>query len=249
MRRIAALSLLATLAISPAAAQTILQFGVGDGGDNSSATVTTQQALPQFDGPFTAASVLSGVNVRSAPTSHGSSIVGTLHGGDVISVRCKFGWCELANAGGYTAEKFLSLDGSAQSFEVVQPPAEGTPGTGDAPPIATPSITADGGTFAVPANFDGLWTMIDPAGKPGMPLILKQIGNGVTGTLQSADRVAKLTGDIQGYKLTFTYNMLNKAGKTIASGNGFMTMAKDGASLTGSMMLNGLVIGNINATH
>src|SRR3954447_19446570 len=106
MRRFAVVSMLVLLSASPAAAQMTLSFGAGGDDGNSTATVTTQQAAPSFDGAFTNATVLSGVNIRSAPSSRGSDIIGTLHEGDTIAVRCKFGWCELANGGGYTAEKF-----------------------------------------------------------------------------------------------------------------------------------------------
>jgi hypothetical protein len=43
--------------------------------------------------------------------------------------------------------------------------------------------------------------------------------------------------------------MLNKAGRTIASGNGYLTLGKDNASLRGVLMLNGLVVSNVNATR
>ncbi|HVY52205.1 MAG TPA: SH3 domain-containing protein [Devosia sp.] len=236
---------IALLLSQPALAQSF-SFGAG-GGDGSSATVTTQQALPTFEGPFVSATVLSGVNVRSAPTSHGSTVIGTLEAGDVVSVRCHFGWCELANNGGYAAEKFLSLEGTAQSFEVVEPPAEGAQSTGDAPPVTTSVDTAE--VPPVAANFDGLWTVLDPDGKPGMPLILKQSDRSVTGTLQSPNRLTKITGEIEGSKLTFTYQMLNEKGGNVAAGNGFFNLQGGGQSLSGVLMLNGLVITNIKATR
>lgn len=245
MRRFAVISMLALLSVSPAMAQMTLGFGTGDDGGNSTATVTTQDATPGFDGGFVHATVLSGVNIRSAPNTQGSDIIGTLSAGDVVGARCRFGWCELSD-GGYTAEKFLSLDG--QSFDVISPPAEGSISTGDAPAV-TAAITAPDAIPPVAANFDGLWTATGPAGKPGMPLILKQDGNVVTGTFQTTDRLAKLTGDVEGRKFVFTYDMLNKAGKTIASGNGFLKMGNDSASLSGVLMLNGLVVSNIDATH
>ena len=277
-----ALALLPLLA-GPALAQ---GFDLGlDPGNGSTATVTTQQVLPAFNGPFIPATVVSGVNVRSAPTTHGSSVVATLHEGDRVSVRCALGWCELDGGGGYAAQKFLSLsdggfgaagtdaqfdtanqfdtggdftagsldDGTGQqiggsgSFDAMPPPADGAVSTGDAPPVK--SLTQLGSTASVPANFDGLWTLIDPSGKPGMPLILKQENTSVTGTLQNPGRLAKLTGDIAGTKLNFTYDMLDAKGKAIASGNGFMTLANNGTSLNGVLMLNGLVVSNINATR
>lgn len=246
MRITAAMVLVALLLASPAVAQT-LSFGITpDGLGNSTATVTTEQAMPSFNGPFTGATVLSGVNIRSAPSSRGSTVTGQLREGQTVSVRCKFGWCQLAD-GGYTAQKFLSLDGSAQSFAVVQPPAPGAISSGDAPAITTSALAA--APAAASANFDGLWTLVDSSGKPGMPLILKQTDKAVTGTLQSPDRLAKLTGEIDGRNLNFTYDMLNRAGKTIASGNGYLTLGKDNASLRGVLMLNGLVVSNVNATR
>lgn len=270
------------LVVAPALGQGF-DLGLG-GGPDSTATVTTQQALPSFDGPFIRAIVVSGVNVRSAPTTHGSAILGTLHEGDRVSVRCTLGWCELDGSGGYAAQKFLSLSdggfgatgtdaefdtgtqfdtggdftagsldngnadfGGGGSFDAMPPPAEGAVSTGDAPPVK--SLTQLGNTAAVPANFDGLWTLVDPSGKPGMPLILKQDNTSVTGTMQNPGRLAKLTGDIAGSKLNFTYDMLDAKGKTIASGNGFMTLGNGGTSLSGVLMLNGLVVSNINASR
>lgn len=259
-------------------------FDLGLGGADSTATVTTQQVLPSFDGPYIPATVVSGVNVRSAPTTRGSSVVATLHEGDRVSVRCALGWCEL-DGGGYAAQKFLSLSdggfgamgtdaqfdtgtqfgaggdftagsldagvsqdfGTSGSFDAMPPPAEGAVSTGDAP--AVKSLTRLGTTASVPANFDGLWTVLDPSGKPGMPLILKQNNTSVTGTLQNPGRLAKLSGDISGTKLTFTYDMLDAKGKAIASGSGYMNLGQDGTSLNGVLMLNGLVVSNINATR
>jgi hypothetical protein len=43
--------------------------------------------------------------------------------------------------------------------------------------------------------------------------------------------------------------MLDAKGKTIASGNGFMTLGNGGTSLSGVLMLNGLVVSNINASR
>jgi hypothetical protein len=246
MRRFAVVSMLVLLCAGPAAAQATLTFGTGDDfGGNSTANVTTEQVTPAPDGGFTSATVLSGVNIRNAPSTQNSEIIGTLAAGDVVAVRCSYGWCELAN-GGYTAEKFLSLDG--QSFDVVAPPADGTISTGDAPAV-TAAITAPDAIPSVAANFDGLWTATGPAGKPGMPLILKQDGNSVTGTFQTTERLAKLSGAVEGRMLNFTYDMLNKAGKTIASGNGFLKLSNDNARLSGVLMLNGLVVSNIKATH
>lgn len=233
------------LATSPVVAQT-QSFGTGDG-FGSTATVTTEQATPTFEGPFSSATVLSGVNVRSAPTTHGSTIIGTFNTGDVVAVRCRFGWCEIANNGGYTAQKFLSLDGSAQSFEMVEPPAEGEISSGDAPPVQTGIDTTQ--LPPVAANFDGLWTVLDPDGKPGMPLILKQTDASVTGTLQAPNRLTKITGDIEGSKLSFTYQMVNGKGAAVASGNGFFNLQRGGQALSGVLMLNGLVISNVKATR
>lgn len=240
-----ALSIL-ILATAPAFAQDET-FGVGDPvGGKSTATVTTETVGPDGADSFVGATVLSAVNVRDAPTSRGSTIIGTLQAGDGVFVRCSRGWCELRD-GGYAAGKFLSLSGTAESFDVLQPPAPGSPSSGDAPPVTTAIDTV--ANPPVPANFDGLWTLLDPGGKPGMPLILKQTDRTVTGTLQGPDRLAKLTGEVQGSKLTFTYDMVNGKGARIASGSGFLNLAAGGERLTGVLMLNGLVISNIDATR
>lgn len=233
------------LLLTQAAVAQSFTFGSGDG-FGSTATVTTQQGQRGGDAPFVGATVLSGVNVRDAPTSHGSTVIGTLSPGDTVSVRCSLGWCELAD-GGYTAEKFLSLDSSAQSFDVLAPPPEGAPSTGDAPPVTTSVDTQV--LPPVAANFDGLWTVLEPDGKPGGPLILKQADTDVTGTLQTPNRLTKITGEIEGRQLNFTYQMLNTKGTQVATGSGFLNLKNGGQSLSGSLMLNGLVVSNIRATR
>lgn len=170
--------------------------------------------------------------------------------------RCQRGWCELQD-GGYVGQKFLSFDASG-SFDVVQPPAAGV-STGDAP--ATTDTTATTGTDSttalapptsagsVSANFGGDWSVTnDPSGQ-AVPLTLAQTGESVTGTLQGKSRVTKLTGEVEGTKLSFTYQMVNGKGAQVATGNGFLTLTTGGQALTGALMLNGLVIANINAVR
>jgi hypothetical protein len=212
----------------------------------STATVTEQQTPPGFDGSFAPAVVLSAVNVRSAPRSQGSQIIGTLQQGESISVRCQRGWCELEE-GGYAAQKFLSFSGG--SFNVVQPPAEGetTGGNAVTADLTAPDALPQANTAM--ANFDGTWTLVDNPTQGQLPLVLAQTGTAVTGTLTGKDRVTKITGDIQGNKLTFTYAMVNGKGGAVASGNGFLNLAADGQSLSGVLMLNGLVIANLTANR
>src|SRR3569623_1950890 len=114
-----ALVLFALTIASPALAQAT--FSVGVGGDGSSATFTVQQTPPGFAGDFAGAVVLSGVNIRSGPSSK-AQIMGTLHEGGTVMARCQRGWCELQD-GGYVGQKFLSFSATG-SFDVVQTPAD-----------------------------------------------------------------------------------------------------------------------------
>ena len=235
----------AAVLATPALAQATFSTNFNDG---STATFTQQQTPPGFAGGFANAVVLSAVNVRSAPSSQNSQIIGTLQQGERVAARCQRGWCEL-EPGGYTAQKFLSfsIDGS---FDVVQPPADGETTGGNA---TTAELTPDATTLpqanTAIADFNGNWTVTSDPTQSNLPLVLTQAGTGVTGTLTGKDRVTKITGDIQGSKLTFTYSMVNGKGGAVASGNGFLNLAADGKSLAGVLMLNGLVIANLNASR
>src|SRR5690348_5103356 len=89
----------------PAMAQdTGFDLGLGNS-SGSSAAVSVQQTPPHFTGDFTGANVLSGVNVRQAPSSK-AAILGTLSPGGTVLARCSRGWCELQD-GGYVGQKFL----------------------------------------------------------------------------------------------------------------------------------------------
>jgi len=250
MRRAGSILALFVLSAAPAMAAGALNLSFGTspdpGGSSATFTQTTVTPAPDANG-FVRATVLSAVNIRSAPSSTQSEIIGTLQEGQGVRVRCDRGWCELEDTGGYTAQKFLNFDGGAQSFDVVNPPSD--PTTMEAAvndPGTTPPATA--GT-PVAVSFDGLWTPLDASGHPGQPMILKQDGAAVTGTMQGKDRLTKIAGDIQGSKLSFTYDMLNGKGSKVASGSGFMDLSADGKSLSGVLMLNGLVISNIKATR
>jgi len=81
---------LAALAVAgPAMAQATFSMGVGGEG-GSSATITVQQTPPQFTGDYAAANVLSGVNVRQAPSSK-AAVLGTLREGGTVLARCQRG--------------------------------------------------------------------------------------------------------------------------------------------------------------
>ena len=251
--------LLALLA-APAAAQDVgFDLGLGSGGGNSSVTIQVQQTPPHFTGDFAGANVLSGVNVRQSPSSK-SAILGTLSPGGTVLARCSRGWCELQD-GGYVGQKFLSFDASG-SFDVAPPAATDAnldttatlappaaldatlaPNGGDSTATVAPPTSPD----SVPATFDGNWLVTSDPSQPNVPLALTQTGTAVTGTLQSTTRTTKLTGDVQGTRLTFTYQMADAKGRSVATGNGYLTLGKGGQSMTGVLMLNGLVVANLNA--
>ena len=252
------LSVSLVLLAAPAVAQDVgFDLGLGSNGGNSSATVHVQQTPPQFTGDFAGAKVLSGVNVRQSPSSQ-AAILGTLSPGGTVLARCSRGWCELQD-GGYVGQKFLSFDASG-SFEVappaptdlqpgasIEPPAtlDATvvPNTGDSTTMVAPPTSPD----SVPATFGGNWVVTNDPSQPKVLLALTQTGTAVTGTLKSTTRTTRLTGDVQGTRLTFTYQMADAKGRSVANGNGYLTLGKGGQSLTGVLMLNGLVVANLNA--
>lgn len=207
---------------------------------NSAATVTTQTV------GFTAATVQSAVNIRNRPDSRNSDIIGALQAGGTVMVRCSYGWCELAD-GGYVAQKFLSFDGG--SFDVVAPPADGDTTAGE--PSLTPPPAPDAQQpveQAVP-DFAGTWTVLDAAGQAQRVLTLTQSGASVDGILEAPSRIARITGRIGGTRLDFTYQMMNEKSEPVASGTGMLDMGEDGKSLSGRLMLNGLVLGDIDAVR
>lgn len=224
-------------------------FGVGGSG-GSIATVTTTRSPPGFADEFAGANVLSGVNIRATPES-GAPILGTLQPGGTVLARCQRGWCQLQD-GGYVGQRFLSFDAS-DSFEVAPPATteatldtttildapQGSPSTLSLAPPAAP----DG----VAGTFDGTWVVTSDPTQQEVPLTLAQSGNAVTGTLKSDKRTTTLTGEVQGTQLTFTYQMADAKGKAVASGNGYLTLGKQGQSLKGVLMLNGLVVANLDA--
>lgn len=253
------LSVLLAFLAAPAAAQDVgFDLGLGSSGSgNSSVTIRVQQTPPQFTGDFAGANVLSGVNVRQSPSST-AAILGTLSPGGTVLARCSRGWCELQD-GGFVGQKFLSFDASG-SFDVappaatdlqpgasIEPPATVdaavAPNTGDSTTTVAPPTSAD----SVPAAFGGAWIVTNDPSQLNVPLALTQTGTAVTGTLQSTTRTTRLTGDVQGTRLTFTYQMADAKGRAVASGNGYLTLGKGGQSLTGVLMLNGLVVANLNA--
>jgi hypothetical protein len=252
--------LLVLLAV-PAAAQDVgFDLGLGNGsGGSSSVTIQVQQTPPHFTGDFTGANVLSGVNVRQAPSSK-AAILGTLSPGGTVLARCSRGWCELQD-GGYVGQKFLSFDASG-SFDLSPPMATEAnldTTTSVAPPATLDATLAPNGSDStatlgpptspdsVPANFGGSWIVTSDPTQANVPLTLVQTGTAVTGTLQGANRVTKLSGDVQGTRLTFTYQMADAKGRSVAAGNGYLTLATGGQSLSGVLMLNGLVVANLNA--
>lgn len=251
---------LAALAVAgPAMAQATFSMGVGGDGGGSSATITVQQTPPQFTGDYAAANVLSGVNVRQAPSSK-AAVLGTLREGGTVLARCQRGWCELQD-GGYVGQKFLSFDATG-SFDVTPPPASDAnldTTASLAPPTTLDATLAPNGSDStttlgpptspdsVPATFGGAWIVISDPTQQNVPLTLVQTGTAITGTIQGKDRITKLSGDVQGMRVTFTYQMADAKGRSVATGNGYLTLASGGQSLTGVLMLNGLVVANLNA--
>lgn len=259
MRRHIIAVMAALAAASPAAAQVTFSMGIGGGNDGSSATVSVQQSSPLFTGEFAGANVLNGVNVRQAPSSK-AAILGTLRQGGTVLARCSRGWCELQD-GGYVGQKFLSFEATG-SFDVSPPTTTdsdlGTT-TSLAPPETLDATLAPNGSDStamvapptspdsVPASFGGAWIVTSDPTQQNVPLILTQTGTAIIGTIQGKDRVTKLSGDVQGMRLTFTYQMADAKGRSVATGNGYLTLASGGRTLSGVLMLNGLVVANLNA--
>lgn len=260
MLRHVILVLATVAAASPAVAQATFSMGVGGDDGGSSATITVQQTPPQFTGEYAGAVVLSGVNVRQAPSSK-AAVLATLREGGTVLARCQRGWCELQD-GGYVGQKFLSFDATG-SFDVTPRPASDSNNlettTSLPPPTTLDATLAPNGSDStatvgpptspdsVPATFGGAWTVTSDPTQQNVPLTLVQTGTAITGTIQGKDRVTKLSGDVQGMRVTFTYQMADAKGRSVATGNGYLTLASGGQSLTGVLMLNGLVVANLNA--
>lgn len=250
MLRHAAPLLLILALTAPAAAQ--VTFGVGDDGGSTATVTTTQRTPPGFADAFAGANVLSGVNIRAAPES-GAPILGTLQPGGTVMARCQRGWCELQD-GGYVGQRFLSFEAS-DSFEVAPPATTDatleTTTILDAPDTSqsTLSLAPPTSSDSVAGKFEGAWIVTSDPTQKNVPLTLTQTGNAVSGTLKSDKRTTTLTGQVQGTQLTFTYQMADAKGKAVASGNGYLTLGKQGQSLKGVLMLNGLVVANLDATR
>lgn len=182
--------------------------------------------------------VKSAVNIRTAPSSSKSRVVGALKAGDEISVNCSNrGWCELADGRGFVAKKFLRLGagggGASQPAEPQQAAA-----TAEAPAPAEPPAPETGGIF------DGVWTATTDQGAEG-PLQIAQIDTDAEATLVAGDITTKMTGRIEGMRYIFTWQNIRE-GKVLVEGEGFLNFVGDNA-LSGALMRDGTLLAAIKA--
>jgi hypothetical protein len=185
--------------------------------------------------------VKSAVNIRSAPSSSKSRVIGALKKGDEISVTCSSrGWCELSDGRGYVAKKFLRLGAGGGNTKKAAEPAAATAST-EAPTPAEPPAPPAPETGGI---FDGAWTATTDQGAEG-PLQIAQIDTDAEATLVSGDITTKMTGRIEGMRYIFTWQNV-RDGKVLVEGDGFLNFVGDNA-LSGALMRDGTLLAAIKA--
>lgn len=211
-------------------------------------------ALVLFPLPSLAASVpaivKSAVNIRTAPSSSNSRVVGALKAGDRVTVSCSKGWCRLSDGRGYVATKFLRLNagsgGAAEPKPVVEEPAvaETTPvaeTTVEQPAAAMEAVAAPQGD----GLFNGAWNVNTDAGANAVPLTIAQMGTEAEGRMVIGDITTTMTGNVDGTRFIFNWEN-SQGGKVVIAGDGFLNLAGDGA-LSGVLMHNGSVVSAMQA--
>lgn len=187
--------------------------------------------------------VKSAVNIRTAPSSSKSKVIGALKKGDEITVSCSKGWCKLADGRGYVAQSFLRLGAGGGGGSAAKPAAESeqvataAPAT-EAPAPAEPPKPETGGIF------DGMWNAKTDRGIEA-PLSIAQIETDAEATMVSGDITTKMTGRIEGMRYIFTWQNV-RDGQVLIEGDGFLNFVGDNA-LSGALMQNGTLVASIQA--
>lgn len=188
--------------------------------------------------------VKSAVNIRTAPSSSKSRVIGALKAGDEVTVSCSRGWCKLGDGRGYVAEKFLRLGagggGSTKAAAAAAPEPAAAAEPAAAPEPVAPPAPETGGIF------DGAWTATTDQGAGG-PLQIAQIDTDATATLVSGDITTRMTGRIEGMRYIFTWQNV-RDGQVLVAGDGFLNFVGDNA-LSGALMRDGALLAAIKANR
>jgi uncharacterized protein YraI len=198
-------------------------------------------ALPLLALPLQAlaesAVVRSAVNIRTAPSSSNSRVIGALKAGDELSVTCRRGWCEIAGGRGYVAQRFLRL--GAGGGGAVKPPPPATPA-----PAAQPAVAAAPETGGI---FNGAWVARNDAGASEIPLTIQQVDTNALATMQVGDITTTMSGRIEGMRFVFDWEN-TRGGQVLLAGDGFLNFVGDDA-LSGALMHNGNAISSVTASR
>lgn len=189
--------------------------------------------------------VKSAVNIRTAPSSSKSRVVGTLKAGEELTVNCSSrGWCELADGRGFVAKTFLRLGagGGGKKAAPAEPaaPTETAAATPEAAPVepAPPPAPLTGGIF------DGTWTATTDQGAEGV-LQIAQIDTDAEASMVAGDITTKMTGKIEGMRYIFSWQNVRE-GQVLVEGEGFLNFVGDNA-LSGALMREGALLAAIKA--
>jgi hypothetical protein len=187
--------------------------------------------------------VKSAVNIRTAPSSSKSRVVGTLKAGEELTVNCSNrGWCELADGRGFVAKSFLRLGagggGTTKAAAAPEPTPAAATETAAAPEPAAPPAPETGGIF------DGTWTAATDQGAEGT-LQIAQIDTDAEATMVAGDITTKMTGRIEGMRYIFSWQNV-RDGKVLVEGDGFLNFVGDNA-LSGALMRDGALLAAIKA--
>jgi hypothetical protein len=213
--------------------------------------ITLLLALPLIALPLQAfaesAVVRSAVNIRTAPSSSNSRVVGTLKAGEELTVTCRRGWCEIAGGRGFVAERFLRLGaGSGGRSTPAAKPAPETPVATAQPeptpaPVPAPAAPETGGIF------NGVWVARNDAGAADVTLTIQQVDTNALATMEIGDITTTMSGRIEGMRFIFDWEN-TRGGQMLVNGDGFLNFVGDDA-LSGVLMHNGSAISSVTATR
>jgi hypothetical protein len=190
--------------------------------------------------------VRSAVNIRTAPSSSNSRVVGLLDAGEEVSVTCNRGWCELGDGRGFVAERFLRLGagGGGRNATPAPAPAEAPPITAEAAPEpATPEPAAPetGGIF------NGVWVARNDAGATDIRLTIQQVDTNALAIMETGDITTTMSGRIEGMRFVFDWEN-TRGGQMLLAGDGFLNFVGDNA-LSGVLMHNGSAVASVTASR
>jgi hypothetical protein len=193
--------------------------------------------------------VRSAVNIRTAPNSSNSRVVGALKAGDEISVTCRRGWCEMADGRGFVAQRFLRLGAGGGGRTAAPAPAEpeqqATATAAEPEPAPAPALEP-----AAPETggiFNGLWVARNDTGTGDIRLTIQQVDTNALAIMEVGDITTTMSGRIEGMRFIFAWEN-TRSGQMLLAGDGFLNFVGDNA-LSGVLMHNGSAISSVTATR